>query len=169
MRTVYPGREKVIKPLKSAGAFHTYRFSDSALAPLAPFVGRAAMIQPFIPEILTEGERSLVYFGGRFSHCVAKRPKAGDFRVQEDFGGRFENFEPDTAEIEFADQIFRAIDRKFIAVLVGNPLLYARVDYVRIAGKPRLMELELLEPDLYLHHAPGSAERFETALRALLA
>jgi glutathione synthase/RimK-type ligase-like ATP-grasp enzyme len=164
----FPGREKVIKPVKSAGAFHTYRFTDSALPPVSPFAGRPAMIQPFVSEMLQEGERSLVYFGGRFSHALAKRPKAGDFRVQEEFGGRFEAFQPEDAEIEFADRILRAVDRKFVAQLVGKPLLYARVDYVRIGGQPHLMELELLEPDLYIHQAPGSAERFEIALRAAL-
>jgi glutathione synthase/RimK-type ligase-like ATP-grasp enzyme len=168
MLAAFPGMEKVIKPLKSAGAFHTYRFVEESLPNAAPFVGRPAMIQPFVREILSEGERSLVFFGGEFSHAIAKRPRAGDFRIQEEFGGRFSAFTPDASETAFAKEILDSVARRFAESLEGKPLLYARVDYVRIGGKPKLMELELLEPDLYLHHAPGSAERFESALRQIL-
>jgi hypothetical protein len=168
MREAFSGNEKVIKPLRSAGAFHTYRFNEGMLPDASPFVGSPAMIQPFVREILSEGERSLVFFGGEFSHAIAKRPKFGDFRIQEEFGGCFSAFSPDASETDFAGKILEIVARKFAAALGGKPLLYSRVDYVRVAGEPKLMELELLEPDLYFHHAPGSPDRFEAALRRIL-
>ncbi len=76
-----------------------------------------------IGAVLSEGEYSLLYFGGDLSHAIVKRPKAGDFRVQEEHGGHIEAITPDVA--------LRAAGRAVIDAL-EEPLLQARVDLVRL-------------------------------------
>ncbi len=163
-RERYGSEEVIIKPVFSAASFHTYRLAKGALPPPEAFEGRAAMIQPFRREILSEGESSFVYFQGRFSHAIRKRPRSGDFRIQESFGGRFETLTPNSAELEFGDFVMRKISARFPEE--GGPL-YGRVDFLNLDGVPHVMEVELFEPDLYLHHSPGAAERFLTALEGL--
>jgi len=115
------------------------------------------MIQPYVSEIETEGERSLIYFSDTLSHAVRKLPKKGEFRVQESYGGEFSEFIPSDAERGFGEAVVESIRRRFPG---EPPMLYARVDYIRIRGVPHLMEAELLEPDLFLHHSAGAADRF---------
>ncbi|MBS1963511.1 MAG: hypothetical protein JST04_14950 [Bdellovibrionales bacterium] len=160
----FAGRARIVKPVLSASAKDTYRLAPGELPPAGVFLDRPAMIQPFLPEIESDGERSLVYFSGRFSHGIRKVPKAGDFRVQESHGGIMREFSVSDGERVFGDSVLAAMRARFPEFRAP---LYARVDYVLSAGKPQLMELELLEPDLYFHHAPGSAERFVEALLAL--
>ena len=154
----------VLKPVVSANADDTFVIADpldeagrSDLA--ATFADRAWMLQPFVPSIAGEGEHSLFYFAGRYSHAVVKRPKAGDFRVQEEHGGHIAAEEPASDLRAAADGVIAALDR---------PLLQARVDLVRLEdGAPALMELELIEPSLYFRMDAGAAARFADALAAL--
>ena len=96
----------------------------------------SAVIQPFLASVLTVGERSLVFIAGRFSHAVCKRPAVGQFRVQAAWGGNTHD------DLRVADAALGAI---------GEAVLYARVDLLRDGeGSPRLLELELLDPRLYL-------------------
>ena len=113
-----------------------------------------ALVQRFLPGV-AEGELSLVYLGGALSHAVRKRPAAGDFRVQADFGGvrTLEAPPPEAVEVAGA-----ALGQ------APGPLLYARVDLVRDAGQWWLMELELLDPELFLAFEPAAAERLARAL-----
>lgn len=128
----------VVKPTVSASAHNLRRiFKDE---PVVHLKG-PAMIQPFIPEIVSSGEWSLVFFSGEFSHAVIKRPKTGDFRVQWEFGGSAEIAKP-------ADEIV-AQATNVIALLPEKPL-YARIDGVNCSGGFILMEVELIEPDLFL-------------------
>ena len=101
--------------------------------------GDTAMIQPYLPTIETEGETSLLFFGGRFSHAVNKRPVTGEFRIQLQYGGIYTPVPtPPAGALALAEQTLAAIDA---------PLLYARIDMVRDDdGSPRLMELEIIEP-----------------------
>ena len=124
---------------------------------LGVLAGREVLLQPFLPAVLNEGERSLVYFGGAFSHALDKVPIAGEFRVQEEHGGIITGVEPDSVSREAADAI--------VALIYPRPL-YARVDLVRDQGRPLLMELELVEPSLYLRTNPGAPERFAAAVDA---
>jgi hypothetical protein len=113
-----------------------------------------------MPGILTEGEYSLFFFGGKFSHAIVKRPAAGDFRVQEQFGGRETAWDA-TAEA-------RALA---VAALAGAPAppVYARVDMVGDAsGTLHIMELELIEPSLFLHHASDKGAAFGLAVYAAI-
>jgi hypothetical protein len=120
-------------------------------------------LQPYLPSIETQGETSLLYFGGRLSHVVNKRPLAGEFRIQEEFGGQYGLVaEPAVGALALAEQVLDA---------VGEPLLYARIDVVPDAdGRWLLMEAELIEPDFYLgvdpRHGAGFAQALDNFIRA---
>lgn len=144
----------IVKPTVSAGAFRTLRLSPGEALTEAP--EGAAMIQPYLKSIETEGETSLLFFGGRFSHAVNKRPVPGDFRIQMQFGGLYRTVTPDAEAMALAQQVLAAID---------EPLLDARIDLARDdAGRWVLMEAELIEPDFYLDHAPANGAGFAAAV-----
>ena len=148
----------VAKPRISAGAFQTIRWHEGASLDGAP--AGAAMIQPYLPSIETDGEVSLIYLGGRFSHAIRKVPQPGDFRVQPEYDGIITPHAPEPDEFAAAEAALEAVE---------EPLLYARVDLVRdLGGKPALIELELVEPDLYLGHDSGAPARFAKAVRSAL-
>lgn len=144
----------VAKPRISASAFRTIRWSPGTRLDGAPT--DAAMIQPFMARVQDSGEPSLLYFDGRFSHAVSKVPQAGDFRVQPEFDGVLTPHTPSPDELAAAKAALAA---------AGEPLLYARVDLVRDAnGRPVLMELEAVEPDLFLEYGSGAPARFVAAV-----
>jgi glutathione synthase/RimK-type ligase-like ATP-grasp enzyme len=141
----------VLKPRIAATAYGTFLIDrDTSLSDddLAPARSSGALMQEFVPEVVDRGELSLVYFGGAFSHAAAKRARDGDFRVQQDFGGRVEAATPSIAAIEFANRVMAE---------AGTDTLYARVDIVEADRGPLLMELELVEPELYFLFVPGAA------------
>jgi hypothetical protein len=105
-------------------------------------------------EIRHEGEWSLMFFGGKFSHAVLKTPLPGDFRVQSDFGGKSRSAEPPAFVLECAVRAVQAV----------TPTLYARVDGVVNQAQFRIMELELIEPALFLSSHPAAPERFADAI-----
>ena len=150
-------RELVIKPTVSANADDTFRVKQEVKLQtkremLRTFYDRAYMIQPFMKSIVTEGEFSLFYFGGEYSHTILKTPAKGDFRVQEEHGGILASVEPETKLLKRAQQT--------MARLQPEPL-YARADYVRTEDDDfALMELELIEPSLYFNMDPESPRRF---------
>jgi glutathione synthase/RimK-type ligase-like ATP-grasp enzyme len=144
----------VVKPVVSASAFRTRRVArgePGAQAALEEILDHSgAMVQPYLPEIEAEGEWSFVFIDGAFSHAVVKTPAPGDFRVQAEHGGAAERRE---APPELLAQAAAA------AALGGEDLLYARVDGVRRGGTLLLVELELIEPYLFLDAAPGAVDR----------
>ncbi len=144
----------VLKPRIAATAYGTYLIGPDANLTeddLAPARASGALIQEFIPEIADIGETSLVYCDGVFSHAVIKHAKAGDFRVQKDFGGSVELTSPSRGVLSFAERVLATLP---------EPCLYARVDLVETARGPLLMELELIEPELYFGYEPSSARIF---------
>lgn len=148
--------ELIAKPQVSASAYRTIRWTPGT--PLDGAPEGPAILQPFLPAILDDGEISLIYFEGRFSHAIRKRPRPGDFRVQPEYQGNITAHEPAPDERAAADAILAALDEK--------DLLYARVDLVRGAeGTPLLIELELVEPELYLEHDPGEGAAFIAAVQ----
>jgi glutathione synthase/RimK-type ligase-like ATP-grasp enzyme len=153
------GTERLIaKPQVSASAWRTIRWSPGES--LADGPAGAAMVQPYLPSIEREGEVSLIYFGGAFSHAIRKVPQPGDFRVQPEYRGVISAHVPAADEREAAEAALAAVE---------EPLLYARVDLARgLDGRPVLMELELVEPDLYLRYDPGSPARLAEAVSRLL-
>jgi glutathione synthase/RimK-type ligase-like ATP-grasp enzyme len=159
---VYPG-ELVIKPAVSVGAIGALRAGSSSPEAAAHLAELAAagdvLVQPLIHSVLDVGESSLIYFGGQFSHAIRKLPAAGDYRVQEHHGGSVVPHEPTDAELAVA-----------AATLAAAPaaIAYARVDLVDVDGSPAVMELEAIEPQLFLDHDPGASGRFATHIATLL-
>ncbi|HWV59469.1 MAG TPA: hypothetical protein VN034_02365, partial [Sphingopyxis sp.] len=126
----------------------------------ADALGQRRLVQPLMPGILTEGEFSLFFFAGKFSHAIVKRPASGDFRVQEQFGGRETVWDASDAAQALAAQALAA---------APAPPIYARVDMVGdAAGTLHIMELELIEPSLFLHHAPDKGAAFGSAVAGVL-
>ena len=151
-------QEFVVKPLVSASAAGTHRIDRNDALP-ADARDRRLLVQPFQPEILTSGEMSLIYFGGTYSHAAIKTPKDGDYRVQPEFGGGEVRVDAPDAARKVAE-----------AALAGAPgdTAYARVDLVSDGkGGWLLMELELVEPDLFLRYAPDGGA-FAAALKDML-
>ena len=148
----------VVKPTVSGGAWKTVKVSRGETLTDAP--DGAAMIQPFLSELVADGELSLLFFGGRFSHAVMKRATAGDFRVQVQYGGSYVYVaEPPAGAVALAERVLAAID---------EPLLYARIDMVESPMGWVLMEAELVEPDFYLSQAPDGGRLFAEAVKARL-
>ena len=158
----------IVKPTVSGGAWQTQRLGRGDALDAALDATRdarppgSAMIQPYLPTIETEGETSMLFFGGRLSHVVNKRPVPGDFRIQVQYGGIYTALAAAPAgALALAEQTLAAIDA---------PLLYARIDAVPDAdGRWLLMEAELIEPDFYLGVDPQAGAGFARALQELLA
>lgn len=149
----------VAKPQVSAGSQDTVRLSPGDGLDGAPKGG--ALLQPFLPAVAQEGEQSLFYFNGRLSHAVAKAATGGDFRVQPQFGGQVATVAPSEEMVAVGEVVLAAADR---------PLAYARVDLIRdLDGALKLMELEAIEPDLYLQYAADGGAAFARGMRAALA
>jgi glutathione synthase/RimK-type ligase-like ATP-grasp enzyme len=154
------GQEIVIKPTVSATAHHTIRGtagSAELVREIEDLPDDVYLVQPFQPEIQSEGEWSLIFFGGEFSHAVLKRPAAGDYRVQDDFGGTAELLDPPAAVLEGSTEALAAANSR-------KPPVYARVDGILSNGRYLLMELELIEPYLFLPQAADAAGRFATTI-----
>lgn len=159
-RAVFGCDTLVIKPPISGGADGTFRLAKDDALP-ASVAGERMMIQPFMPSIAAEGEYSLFYFGGNFSHAIIKRPAAGDFRVQDQFGG----YEEAVREPAEATVLAAAALAATSQITNTGTLAYARVDMLRDGdGQFRLMELELIEPSLFLRFAPDNGAAFAKAL-----
>ena len=148
----------VIKPPVSASATGTYRLEPNDDLP-ADSRGVPMIVQPLIEEIATEGEYSLMLFDGEFSHAVVKRPKAGDFRVQPHLGGTTVPCAAPAGGIALARAALAATPAK---------ATYARVDMVPDgSGNLMIMELELVEPALFLDHARDRGAAFAKAVLSL--
>jgi len=143
-----PWEDAIVKPTVAGGSLGLRRASRGER------IEPGEMAQPFLPEVVSAGELSLVFFDGEFSHAIRKTPKEGDIRVQPEHGGRVEPAEPTGEELEAAQAVLEATDRD---------LLYARVDFV---GDSLLIELEAIEPRFFFEHADaGAARRLAEALR----
>jgi glutathione synthase/RimK-type ligase-like ATP-grasp enzyme len=148
--------ELIIKPIISATAQDTFRLKNFIPELTEVFRDRKYLVQPFMQNIVAEGEYSLFYFGGYFSHGMLKTPQKDDFRVQEDFGGVNKLIEPGEKLLWAGEKVLRQI---------GQELLYTRVDFVRDGQNDfALMELELIEPALYFRMDKDSPERFAKAV-----
>ncbi|WJG09625.1 hypothetical protein [Aliiglaciecola sp. LCG003] len=151
--------EIVIKPWVSANADHTFRLTpqdvEEQLEGLEQVFGeREYMLQPFLRNVVREGEYSLFYFAGEYSHSILKIPKRNDFRVQEEHGGQMRSIE--------ASEELLAAGQAIMLALPEQPL-YARIDLVAFQGRYVLMEAELIEPSLYFNMDDESANRFANA------
>ena len=153
----------VIKPVIGANGEDAFRFGPDDPTPRRDqitrrFRDRGALVQPFMSRILDEGEYSLFYFAGRYSHTILKTPATGEFRSQEEHGAEVRPVRPSGRLRERADAALAALEYR---------PLYARIDFVRDAADDfLLMEQELIEPSLYLRTDPAAPRRFATALAA---
>jgi glutathione synthase/RimK-type ligase-like ATP-grasp enzyme len=146
----------IIKPAVSAGSFMTEKFNKkdilSTTAKYTQIVKTCdLLVQKFMPEIELFGEVSLIFFGGVFSHAVKKMPHTGDFRVQVQFGGQYARFSPKPSTLQIAENILNTY--------TVTPI-YARIDGIETASQFYLMEVELIEPDLYFNIVPEAKGRF---------
>jgi len=146
-----------IKPVVGACAWETLRFQadDAGLTAAQAHLERMLaaghmMLQPYLAQVETRGECSVLFFGGRLSHGVRKVPVPGDYRVQDDFGAHDEPYALSEAEEAWAMQVIEVAQQ-----ILGQPLLYARVDMLwGDGGELYLTELELIEPSLFFRHGP---------------
>jgi len=161
-------QQLVIKPRISANADNTFWLkqptAQQSITELeSVFSNSDFMVQPFIASVIEEGEFSLFYFNGSYSHAILKTPKADDFRVQEEHGGRLQAITPEKTLLAQAENTLTEI-----TTLTGEMPLYARVDFVRINNDGTipvfaLMEAELIEPSLYFNMDDKAAQRFANA------
>lgn len=159
-REILESTRLVVKPPISGGADGTYLIGPSDPLPIEA-IGQRMLIQPFLPAISEDGEYSLFYFGGHYCHAISKHPAKGDFRVQEQFGGVERSIDaPDDAKA-LAEVALLTTDT---LLGCGTPT-YARVDMVRDGGGVfRLMELEMIEPSLFLGFAEDNGAMFAAAI-----
>lgn len=151
--------ELIIKPTVGAGADDTFRINkedpgESLTKATGTLSGRTVMIQPFMQNIITEGEYSLFYFNGRYSHAILKTPESADFRAQEEHGGRLKTVKAGQEMLKAAEKVKQAVP--------GRPL-YNRIDFVKADGSFLVMEVELIEPSLYFNMDSESPRRFTEA------
>lgn len=154
----------VVKPAISASGYETYAlatpFDDASRALIARVTSAGdTLVQPFVPEIPRDGEYSFTFIDGVFSHATIKRAAGHEFRVQTEHGGSVSPVTPPAALVEQASHT--------MDVLPETPL-YARVDGIARGNAFLLMELELIEPNLFLEHGVGAAELFARAIERRL-
>jgi len=154
-------KDCILKPCISGAARHTYKLNPKNLDEheviFQELIAKEAMmLQPFQKNIVEKGEVSLMVMGGMYTHAVLKVAKPGDFRVQDDFGGTVQLYDPSPEEIVFAEKVVKVCDTKPI---------YARIDVIRDNDDQlALIELELIEPELWFRLYPKAAEVLAKAL-----
>lgn len=159
-------QDVVIKPAIAGGAFHTHKVLQFERADYEEVfenlvAERDMLIQPFVPTISSRGEASLMVFNGKFTHAILKKPKQGDYRVQDDWGGTVHPYSPTQEEITFAEDCFKAC---------STMPAYGRADILwGKNGDILLGELEIVEPELWIRNDPASARQFaQGVLEALV-
>lgn len=164
LSTLFPDAgELVVKPAVSIGAIGARRGStvdEELWAHLATLVAAGdVLVQPFVASVLAQGETSLLFAGDELSHAVRKVPTDGDYRVQDHHGGQTRAHHASAAEA--------AVARAALAV-APESCAYARVDLVETERGPAVMELELVEPALFLNADPRSPSRYADYLISLI-
>lgn len=157
-------QDLIFKPTVSGGAKHTLRINLSDFNSKKEQIDdllrqEAFMVQPFVKEIVAVGEYSYIFFNGKFSHAVLKSVKSGDFRVQHFFGGEITTIQPRGSELTYPESLVEAF---------AKDTLYARVDGVWIGEEFLLMELELIEPYLFLFTSEAAKLNYFNALKSRL-
>jgi glutathione synthase/RimK-type ligase-like ATP-grasp enzyme len=150
--------EAVAKPVISAGGIGLSimrRDNPESLEKAAKALGGSCLVQPLIPEIRDPGETSLVFLEGTFSHAVVKRPTGGGILCQSEHGGEYAEVAPPPFAVAEAQRI--------LALLPATPF-YARLDAIILDDALILMEVELIEPELFFDRIPAAAEKFAAAV-----
>ncbi|MCA0365598.1 MAG: hypothetical protein LCH67_16270 [Bacteroidetes bacterium] len=147
-------QKMVLKPAVSAGSYKTEILTRKDLNSeniRSKTSDGDWLLQPFLPEIQTEGEISMIFFGNEYSHAIIKRPTDGDFRVQKQFGGIYLPYLPSQELLDELNPVFK---------IFGDEFLFGRIDGVKLGGKFHIMEIEMLEPDLYFDFFPEKVALF---------
>lgn len=158
-------KDAILKPCISGAARHTYKLSEANIFNYEDVFQQlikkeAMMLQPFQYSVTQKGEVSFMVFGGKFTHAVLKKAKAGDFRVQDDFGGTLHDYEASAKEIAFVEQAVRNC--------LELPM-YARIDVMwDNKGALAVSELELIEPELWFRRNPESAKILAQSIKKRL-
>lgn len=145
----------VVKPAVGVGGSGVVRLPATRLPEHLRSAREELLVQPFAPAVVDEGEYSYVVIGGEVSHVLRKRPASGDFRAHGIYGGTVAPHAPVAADLA---------EVRELSARLPFDLAYARIDVVRFGGRLEVLELELIEPMLYLSAAPGSADRLAAAL-----
>ncbi len=176
---VLPATEFVLKPTIGAGSKGAGRFdpdrADGAAAAAAHLAdlhasGRTVMVQPYLGEVDRAGEAALIYLGGRFSHAVTKQALLAPGAVFSlDPAGPGDRFVTETMSDRVASMAERRVADSVLAYLEGRfaPLLYARIDLLPSPSGPTVIEVEVIEPSLFLSfdaNDPGAADRMAAAV-----
>ena len=157
--------EAIIKPAISGAARHTYKVNNNNYHKYENVFQQlikkeCILFQEFLHNIINQGEISLILIGGKYTHAIKKRAKKGDFRVQDDHGGKVEEYTPTKQEIVFAENCLLASTH--------SPV-YARVDIVYDNNNNlSLSELELIEPELWFRNYPEAAYLLAKELTTLI-
>jgi glutathione synthase/RimK-type ligase-like ATP-grasp enzyme len=109
------------------------------------------LVQPYLPEVIDNGEASLIYYGGKFSHSVIKKVKQGDYRAHPDWGAEVLLYDPTVEEIEVGHRVLDA---------VGHPVHFARLDMIPSDNGPYVIEIELIDPMMFFNHQPETADNY---------
>ena len=155
----------VVKPTVSGAARHTYNLKNEEIESFqSKWIklnnGEDFIIQEFQNNVIKKGEIALMIFGGKFSHAILKKAKKGDFRVQDDFGGTVQIIKPSKEIIQLAERTIKK--------LKPNPI-YARVDIIiNNDNQPVIMELELIEPELWFRFKEDSAKKLGVLIKEFL-
>jgi glutathione synthase/RimK-type ligase-like ATP-grasp enzyme len=154
----------VVKPAVSLNGDDTFLVDKSDFASMTKKANeinhsRDLLLQQFIPEVQTGGEISLIYFNGQFCHAIRKTAKSGEFRIHEEHGGTRESYIPDADDLRFANNV---VDQ------ITENLLFCRVDLIKSDNKIYLIELEILDPMLFLGMDPKAPGRFAAAIDEVL-
>ena len=155
----------VVKPTVSGAARHTYNLKNEEIESFqSKWIkltnGEDFIIQEFQNNVIKKGEIALMIFGGKFSHAILKKAKKGDFRVQDDFGGTVQIIDPSKEIIQLAERTIKK--------LKPNPI-YARVDVINNNdNQPVIMELELIEPELWFRFKEDSAKKLGVLIKEFL-
>lgn len=154
--------QAVVKPefgATSSGLSIVNREDEAGLEKAARSLAMPGVMQPVLSEIKSRGETSFIFIDGDFTHAVTKMPKAGEIRSQKEFGGSSERTDPPGWAVEEARRVL---------FMAPEPSLYARVDAIVLDDGMQLMELELIEPELFFTYAPEAADWFAAALMSRL-
>lgn len=151
----------VLKPAVGLAASNTYRIPLNQLEKVLTKIRTDQphseyLIQPFIENIITEGEWSFIFFNQQLSHVLLKKPAPGDYRVQDIYGGTIQSAEPQSNDLM---QAVSVLDR------LPADILYARLDFIRVNGQLSVMEVELIEPIFSFNLVPESIMRLVNATK----
>ncbi|MFK7749603.1 MAG: RimK family alpha-L-glutamate ligase [Kordia sp.] len=157
--------ETVVKPCVSGAARHTYKLNPTNISKhesvfKSLIAAEAMLLQPFMHQIMSKGEISIIVINGKYTHAILKKAKQGDFRVQDDFGGSVHEYKPSATEIEFAENAVKAC--------IEMPM-YARVDIIwDNENQLAISELELIEPELWFRFNKNAATQLANGIKELI-